>query len=121
MGSMRARSTAAPIARAGLGSRVVLDLYHTGEEAVRGERPSKRARDIRDGGKHALIQTKKDIGHLGAADRGLAEDFFEAEVGQVADEGVRACVREGQAVAPEEPLEADDGDRQHGEEDERQG
>lgn len=67
----------------------------------------------RNSGEHALVQTEEQVGYLGAADAGLAQHLHEAEVGEVTDEGA-ARVAEGQGVAPEEPLEADDGDAHHG-------
>lgn len=74
---------------------------------------------VRDGGEHALVQAEKQIRDLGPTDTGLAEDLHETEVAEVADVGA-ASVREGQRVAPEEPLEADDSNGHHGQPDERQ-
>jgi len=50
----------------------------------------------------------------------LTEDFHEAKVGQVANEGA-ARVREGQGITPEEPLEAHDRNGHHGQPNQGQG
>ena len=66
--------------------------------------------DARDGSEHALVETEEDVGDLGAADAGLAQHLHETKVGEVSDVGA-AGVGEAERVAPEEPLEARDGDR----------
>jgi hypothetical protein len=76
--------------------------------------------DIRDGRKHALVEAKEQVRHLGAADAGLAQYLHQAKVGEVPDVGA-ARVGEGERVAPEEPLEADDGYRYQGQPYQRQG
>lgn len=70
----------------------------------------------RNGRKHSLVQAEEDVGE----ERGavwLGERLHEAELSEVAEEGVSGP-REGQRVSPEEPLESDDGHGEHGEEDE---
>jgi hypothetical protein len=79
-----------------------------------------RNRNLRDGSEHALVQAEENVRDAAATDGGLGEGFPEAEVGQVAKEGA-AGVGEGQGVAPEEPLEGDDGGRHHGQPDEHEG
>ena len=64
----------------------------------------------RDGSKHALIDGKQQIWDLGGADGGGGQDVAEADVLEVADK-LASGVREGKRVAPEEPLEGDDGRR----------
>lgn len=66
-------------------------------DGARGERD-------RDGAEHALVHGEEQVRDAARADRRPREDVLEAEVGEVADEGP-CCVREGEGVAPEEPLE----------------
>lgn len=73
-----------------------------------------------DGGEHALVDSEQQVGDLGRADGGGGQHVAEAEVLEVTEE--LACrVREGQRVAPEEPLEGDDGGGHDGEPDEGEG
>jgi len=70
-----------------------------------------------DAGEHALVDGEHQVGDLCGADGGGAEDVAEADVVHIAD--VRAGgLGEGQRVAPEEPLEGDDGRGHDGEPDE---
>lgn len=61
-----------------------------------------------DGGEHALVDGEEQVGEPRGGDGWGAQHTLEAEVGQVSDEGA-GRVREGQRVAPEEPLEGRDG------------
>lgn len=81
--------------------------------ALFGERYSRNA------GKHALVKAQQDI-RKERRSIGLSQSLHETELGEVAQEGVSSS-RKGQGVAPEEPLEADDGDRGHGQQNQRQG
>lgn len=73
----------------------------------------------RNAGKHALVEAQQDI-RKERRSIGLSQSLHETELGEVAQEGVSGS-RKGQGVTPEEPLEADDGDRSHGQQDQRQG
>ncbi|KAJ8120267.1 hypothetical protein O1611_g10409 [Lasiodiplodia mahajangana] len=106
---IRARSTAAPIARAGLQG---LCQFSPADKARAKNKDNKEGSYSRNGGEHALEEAKEKVGNLGATDRGLGEGLHETEVGEIADVGA-AGVREGQTVTPEEPLEVNHGDRQH--------
>lgn len=71
-------------------------------------------------GEHALVDAEQEGRDSGRADGGVSENALEAEVLEVADER-RGAVREGERVAPEEPLERADGNTSHGQEDHGQG
>jgi len=73
-----------------------------------------------DGGEHALVDGEEQVGDLGGANGGGSEDVAEAEVLHVTQE-LAGGVREGEGVAPEEPLEGDDGGGHDGEPDQGQG
>jgi hypothetical protein len=73
-----------------------------------------------DGSEHELVDAKNKGGDADAAHGGLVEDTFEGKVLEVADEGVGA-VGKGEGVAPEEPLEGDDGQGHHAEVDHAEG
>lgn len=58
------------------------------------------------GAEKHLVEAEDDLGEEHGAGRGRGDDVLEAEVGEVADEGIaRAGVGEG--IPPEHPLEAD--------------
>lgn len=73
-----------------------------------------------DGAEHALVDGEEEVRDAGRADRGLREDVAEAKVFEVANEAARR-VREGERVAPEEPLEGRDRRRHDGQPDQGQG
>lgn len=64
--------------------------------------------DLRDGREHALVDGVNQIGNPIAAHRRTSEHVSEPNVGEVTDERAGA-VGEGERVAPEEPLEGDEG------------
>lgn len=73
--------------------------------------------DIRDRREHALVDGEEEIRDLGAPNRRLGQDTFEAEVRKIPN--VRTCsMGEGEGVSPEEPLERYDTYRHQGEPDE---
>lgn len=73
--------------------------------------------DLRDGGKHALVEAEQQVGEIGATDRRLGESLHETKVGQVTQERA-AGMGEGQAVTPEEPLKINNGHGDQGQHDE---
>jgi len=76
-------------------------------EVRSGER--NREGNARNSREHALINRKQQIRDPRTAYTGSTQDIPKANVLQITDERVRR-VREGQGVAPEEPLEGDDAD-----------
>jgi hypothetical protein len=74
----------------------------------------------RDGGEHALVDGEQQVGDPGGADGRRGQDVAEADVLKVTDV-LAGRVREGQRIAPEEPLEGDDGGGHDGEPDEGEG
>lgn len=60
-----------------------------------------------DGGEHALVNSKHEIGDLARSDRGGTENIAESNVAQVTNE-LAGGVGEGEGIAPEEPLEGDE-------------
>ena len=66
-----------------------------------------------DGGEHHLVEGVEEAGDEGGALGRGSEDFSKAEVGEVADVRVAGFDREGERVAPEVPLEDDDGEGHH--------
>lgn len=72
----------------------------------------------RNAGKHALVKAQQDI-RKERRSIGLSKSLHKTKLGEVAQEGVSSS-RERQGVTPEEPLEADDGDRTHGQQNQRQ-
>lgn len=60
-----------------------------------------------DGGEHALVNGKHEIRNLAGSDRGGTENIAETNVAQVTDE-LAGGVREGEGIAPEEPLEGNE-------------
>jgi hypothetical protein len=73
--------------------------------------------DIRDSSKHPLINRKQQIRDPRTADTRRTQHVPEPDILQITDEGIRR-VREGEGVAPEEPLEGDHADGHAGEPDE---
>lgn len=67
------------------------------------------AKNLRNGGEHALVEAEENVGDLAATNAGLTEHLHQTKVGEVADEGA-SLVGEGERITPEEPLEADDRD-----------
>jgi hypothetical protein len=73
----------------------------------------------RDGGEHALVDGKHQIWNAAGADGRRAQDISEANVLEVADEATGAA-GEDERIAPEEPLEGDEGGGDDGQPDEGQ-
>lgn len=69
---------------------------------------------------HTLVHGEEEVRDAVAPDGGTRQDALETGVAQVADEGV-GRPREGQRVAPHEPLHRRHGQRQDGEEHQREG
>lgn len=63
-----------------------------------------------DSGEHALVDGEEQIRDFGGTHRWLAQHILKPKVGQVSNVR-RRSVREGQRIAPEEPLESRDGCR----------
>jgi hypothetical protein len=61
-----------------------------------------------DGCEHSLVDCEHEVRDLGRANGWRAEDIAKADVFKVTNEGARAA-REHERIAPEEPLEADQG------------
>ena len=59
--------------------------------------------DVRDGGEHALVNTKHECGNTGRTDGRLAIDPPESKVLEVTDVCI-GTVAEGERITPEEPL-----------------
>lgn len=112
-GSKRPRSAAAPMARAGLYREIVSIHPPLNLGSVLS---SKVSEYLRDGSEHALVDGKEQVGNSGASNARTAEHVAESDVGEIANE-LSTSVREGQRVAPEEPLEGHDTDGHHGEPD----
>lgn len=74
-----------------------------------------------DGTEHHLVEGVEEGGNERRADRGSAPDLHEAEVSKITDEGVVGGLGEGQRVAPEVPLEDDDGEGHHDDPEHREG
>ena len=68
---------------------------------------------------HALVDGEEEIGNLMTTNRRRRQGIPESNVVEVADEFPRS-VREGERVAPEEPLEGGDAGRHHREPYQRQ-
>ena len=56
-----------------------------------------------------LVEAVEQLRDEGRAGRRGIEDVHEAEVSEVANEAIRGRAGEGEGVAPEEPVEDDDG------------
>lgn len=100
-GSMRPRSATAPTARATL-CFISISPFHRVKRCY-----------SRDGSEHSLVDGEKKIRNLGATDGGGTQDILETKVAQVSNV-LAGGVREGERVAPEEPLEGDDADGHDG-------
>lgn len=64
--------------------------------------------DVRDGSKHALVDAKQYVRNTWAADRRRCENVPQADVLEITDEFART-MGEGERIAPEKPLERDNG------------
>ncbi len=102
-GSMRPRSATAPTARATLYILSAVLLLAIGGIL-----------NIRDGREHALVDRKHEIRNFRASNRRCSEGVSETNVLKIADE-LAGCMREGEGIAPEEPLEGCDTGSHHGE------
>ena len=87
-----------------------------GREHTTALRDSSNGKSNRDGCEHALVDGEEEIRDLGGAHGWCSEDVPEADVLQVSDV-LAGGVGEGERVAPEEPLEGDDGGGHDGEPD----
>lgn len=59
--------------------------------------------NIRDGGKHALVDGEEKIGHVGAANGRRSQHIAEPNVLQVAQKFAGGMAK-GETITPEEPL-----------------
>ena len=76
--------------------------------------------DLRDGGKHALVDGEHEVGYPGTSHTRLREDISEADVLEITDI-FASGMRKGEGVAPEEPLKRCHARRHHAEPNQRQG
>lgn len=75
--------------------------------------------DLRDCSEHALVDSKQEVRDFGTPNARLSENISEANVLKIPN--VRASsMREGERVAPEEPLERYHSDRHQGKPDQRE-
>ncbi len=68
-----------------------------------------------------LVERVEEVRHERTALAGHAERLHQTELAQIADEGVAGVGAEGERVAPEVPLEGDDGHGEHAGPDHAQG
>lgn len=128
---MRPRSATAPMARAGLligevsSVRLCNILTHTltdsnnrhvCEELASVPGVKWSVEHVRNGGKHALVKAKENIGSISRA-TGLSQGLHQAKVSKISNEAFPSgSSAEHQAVSPKEPLKAHDTDGNHGQE-----